>query len=124
MAVCGIAFGGPLAFLLRSLLQNDSLMDIGRRSALYWMVVRLVQSLGTSSLPSSLPCAAFKTLNPKLINPKLRTTHRPMSIGRHSALYWMVVRLVQSLGASPLKSNQIDTLKAALQGNAELAPRP
>ena len=45
MSVCSVAFGGPLAFLLRSLLQNDSLMDIGRRSELYWMVVRIVQSL-------------------------------------------------------------------------------
>lgn len=46
MLLCGVAFGGPLAFLLRHLLQNDSLLDIGRRSDLYWGTVRLVQSLG------------------------------------------------------------------------------
>ena len=46
MLVCAAIFGGPLPYLLRSFLQNDSLMDIGQRAELYVVILRLVQSLG------------------------------------------------------------------------------
>ncbi len=44
--VCCAVFGGPLPLALRCLLQNDSLLDIGRRGELYWGLPLLVQSLG------------------------------------------------------------------------------
>lgn len=50
MLVCAAVFGGPLPYLLRSFLQNDSLMDIGQRAELYVVILRLVQSLGTCNL--------------------------------------------------------------------------
>ena len=46
MLVCAAIFGGPLPFLLRTFLQNDSLMDIGQRADLYVVILRLVQSFG------------------------------------------------------------------------------
>ena len=50
MLVCAAIFGGPLPYLLRTFLQNDSLMDIGQRAELYVVILRLVQSLGESAL--------------------------------------------------------------------------
>lgn len=66
MLTSGVAYGSPLAFLLRRLLQNDSLMDIGRRSDLYWGVVRLIQSLGATL--SSLAAARNLDCPGKLIS--------------------------------------------------------
>lgn len=46
LVVSAVVYGGPLAFILRRLLQNDSLLDIGQRSELYWATLQLLQFLG------------------------------------------------------------------------------
>lgn len=49
---CALVLGSSLAASLRRLLQNDSLMDIGSRAALYMELVQLLRKLGV--LPSPL----------------------------------------------------------------------
>ncbi|KAK9804781.1 hypothetical protein WJX72_005025 [[Myrmecia] bisecta] len=47
LGICAAVHGGPLALCLRWLLQNDSLMDIGKRCDLYREVLKLLQRLGS-----------------------------------------------------------------------------
>ena len=66
VAGCAVLLGGPLAWLLRLLVSNDSLVDVGGRQQLYRQAMQLIR-WGTSSvtcfvgnrccLPHGLRCA-------------------------------------------------------------------
>lgn len=61
-AACAVLLNSSLAFSLRSLLQNDSLMDIGSRRLLYNELLALLRLLGASM--DLVPLLQMRVLTP------------------------------------------------------------
>lgn len=54
MPTCAVMSGSTLPYTLKALLQNDSLLDIGRRGQLYRGILKLVESLGAFLFPTEV----------------------------------------------------------------------